>query len=361
LEEYIRKNQTQWHNPSALYANAVDAYASIDSARKGMLELLHGTGEFVFTSGGTESDNTAIFGSLRRKGGRIILSAGEHDAMMVPANSLKDSGYDVHFAPIKSDGTVDIDGFKALLNREVAFASVMHVSNETGGINDIKKLVRMTKTAAPDAIFHSDGVQAFGKIPVGLNSLGVDLYSVSAHKIHGLKGIGGLYIKKGVRLKPYILGGGQEKGLRSGTMNAPLVSSFFTAATMSQDNLDVKSASKRAILKFLADAITIALPETVVISNTENGAPHILTVAFKDVRGEVLLHSLEKHGIMVGNGSACSSRKESRFKDILGLDDAHGEGIVRFSVSEFTTLDDIKYASKCVIDEVNSLQNFTRK
>ena len=200
--------------------------------------------EGYFTSGGTESDNTALFCSKKAKGGRIIVGEGEHDAVINPAKQLQQQGFDVVFASIKKDGSVDEDKFAALLTPDTALVSVMHVSNETGAVNDIGRLVAMTKSVAPKALFHSDGVQAFCKIPVNLRALGVDMYSLSGHKIHGPKGIGALYVKKGASVHPLLYGGGQEKGFRSGTENTPLIFSFVTAAEQYAESFREKNSEK---------------------------------------------------------------------------------------------------------------------
>ena len=204
-----------YFNASALYAEAAEADRRITAARRKLSDILRaGGGEIYFTSGGTESDNTALFGAKKAKGSRIIVSEGEHDAVINPAKQLAQQGYDVVFAPIKPDGGVDEEAFSKLLTPNTSLVSVMHVSNETGAVNDIARLVRMTKSVSPKALFHSDGVQAFGKIKVDLRALGADMYSLSGHKIHAPKGIGALYVASGASVKPLLFGGGQELGFR---------------------------------------------------------------------------------------------------------------------------------------------------
>lgn len=362
LRVLTEANEKRWFNASALYKEASEESKTIRRARETLLGALKaGDGELYFLSGGTEADNTALFCTRKAKGSRVIVSEGEHDAVINPAKVLKEQGYDVIFAPIKSDGGVDEEKFAALLTSDVSLVSVMHVSNETGAVNDIAKLSAMTKRAAPKAIFHSDGVQAFGKIKVNLRSLGADLYTVSGHKIHGPKGIGALYVAKGAPVKPLVFGGGQEKGFRSGTENGPAIEAFAAAAERTMRNFEEDCSKKRRYLEYLREGLENGVPDVKIITDTERSAPHILTVAFGGVRGEVLLHALEERGILVGVGSACSSHRESRFKSLLGLDEAHRDGIVRFSVSAFNDFSEVATVVRETADAVARLKEYARK
>lgn len=353
----MQASEEEFFNPSALYKPSVALSVKIKNARDFIKSSLKAPeGELYFLSGGTEADNTALFCTRKAKGSRIIVGEGEHDAIFNSANQLAQQGYDVVFAPINSDGSINVVEFEKLLNDNVSLVSVMHVSNETGAVNDIAKLVKLTKRHSPKAVFHSDGVQAFGKIKVNLRALDVDLYTISAHKIHGPKGIGGLFVKKGTPIKPLIFGGGQEKGFRSGTENAPSILGFAEAVKTCFDNFDTDYSKKCAFRELLLAKLTKNIDDIVVLSPSENYAPNILTVAFKDARGEVLLHDIEDIGILVGIGSACSSHHESRFKGLLGLDDSHKDGIIRFSTSYENNPDDIDF----VVDTIkNSLEKLT--
>ena len=362
LRVLTEANEKRWFNASALYKEASEESKTIRRARETLLGALKaGDGELYFLSGGTEADNTALFCTRKAKGSRVIVSEGEHDAVINPAKVLKEQGYDVVFAPIKSDGGVDEEKFAALLTPDVSLVSIMHVSNETGAVNDIAKLSAMTKRAAPKAVFHSDGVQAFGKIKVNLRSLGADLYTVSGHKIHGPKGIGALYVAKGTPVKPLVFGGGQEKGFRSGTENGPAIEAFAAAAERTMRNFEEDCSKKRRYLEYLREGLENGVPDVKIITDTERSAPHILTVAFGGVRGEVLLHALEERGILVGVGSACSSHRESRFKSLLGLDEAHRDGIVRFSVSAFNDFSEVATVVRETADAVARLKEYARK
>lgn len=362
LRVLTEANEKRWFNASALYKEASEESKTIRRARETLLGALKaGDGELYFLSGGTEADNTALFCTRKAKGSRVIVSEGEHDAVINPAKVLKEQGYDVVFAPIKSDGGVDEEKFAALLTPDVSLVSVMHVSNETGAVNDIAKLSAMTRRAAPKAVFHSDGVQAFGKIKVNLRSLGADLYTVSGHKIHGPKGIGALYVAKSAPVKPLVFGGGQEKGFRSGTENGPAIEAFAAAAERTMRNFEEDCSKKRRYLEYLREGLENRVPDVKIITDTERSAPHILTVAFGGVRGEVLLHALEERGILVGVGSACSSHRESRFKSLLGLDEAHRDGIVRFSVSAFNDFSEVATVVRETADAVARLKEYARK
>ena len=286
-----------YFNASALYAEAAEADRAITAARRKLSDILRaGGGEIYFTSGGTESDNTTLFGAKKAKGSRIIVSEGEHDAVINPAKQLAQQGYDVVFAPIKPDGGVDEEAFSKLLTPNTSLVSVMHVSNETGAVNDIARLVRMTKSVSPKALFHSDGVQAFGKIKVDLRALGADMYSLSGHKIHAPKGIGALYVASGASVKPLLFGGGQELGFRSGTENTPMIAAFAAAAEEAEGKFEENYSKKRGLIEHLAKLLTNELGEEVrLVTDLSTSAPHILTVAFRGVRGEVLAQKRAVH------------------------------------------------------------------
>ena len=355
------ESKNDFFNPSALYKPSVALSVKIKNARERIKSALHaGEGELYFTSGGSEGDNTALFCTRKPKGSRIIVGLGEHDAIINGAAQLAQQGYDVVYAPINADGSVNVEEFKNLLTPNVALVSIMHVSNETGAINDIARLCKLTKKVAPNAVFHSDGVQAFGKIKVNLRALGVDLYTISAHKIHGPKGIGALYVKKGTPIKPLIYGGGQEKGFRSGTENAPCILGFAKTVEICMENFDSDFAKKAAFKAQLKEKLLSEIDDLQIISGDENFAPNILTVAFKDVRGEVLLHDIEDDGILVGIGSACSSHHESRFKSLLGLDENHKDGIIRFSISYENDENDIDFIVGRIKSSLEKLTGYKR-
>lgn len=335
----------EYYNPSALYSNASKVKGEIESVRGELLRTLHApAGELIFTGSGSEADNMALFCTKKWKNCKIIVSNGEHDAVYNSALELKQQGYDVQFVPIDKNGAVNICELEKMLDRDVALVSIMHASNETGAINDLKSIAKLVRSKSPKAVIHSDGVQALGKIEVNLRALDVDLYTVSGHKIHAPKGVGALYVKKGIFIRPLIFGGGQEKGYRSSTENVAAICAFGVANSKSQANFSQNYSINQSILEYFVRNLGNLVPSAHIVTPLENCLPNILTVAFQNIRGEVLLHALENDDIMIGIGSACSSHKESRFKKLLMLDDQHRDGIVRFSFSEFNT--------KCEVDIV---------
>jgi len=258
----------------------------------------------------------------------------------------------VVFAPLNKDGCIDVERFYELMTPDVSFVSIMHVSNETGNINAISELCHFAKSINPKVLFHVDGVQAFMKIDVSLQVLGVDMYTISSHKVHGPKGIGALICKKNLNLKPEIYGGGQEQGVRSGTENYPLIAGFIKAVRLTmpriENNLQIVTCKNNALLNELSQS---------GVSYEINGAgeksPYILSLSFVGVRGEVLLHMLEEYGILVSTGSACSTKKiGNRVLKAMGKNQQQIEGNLRIS---FDVADDIdvQYVSKAIKECVN--------
>lgn len=327
----------KYYNPSAMYHEALDVKNDLENARSVILNQIGGEGKLYFTSGGTESDNLAFFGTKKKRNSRVIISAVEHAAVYQSAMSLKQAGFDVCVAPVDGSGKIDIEAFSALLNADTSFVSVIHVSNETGAVNDIGELARLTKRVAPRALFHSDGVQAGGKIKIDLKSIPVDLYSLSAHKIGAPKGTGALYAAKGVHLNPIIVGGGQEDGVRSSTENTAGIMAFATAFAAAVPLIEKSAERLRAIAAYLRKRLG-AFDDVMVIS-PEDGSPYILSFASASVRGEVIEHALEREGVLVGTGSACSSNKSTRrIPEALNLQGKYASGMVRLSFSRFSSM-----------------------
>lgn len=327
----------KYYNPSAMYHEALDVKNDLENARSVILNQIGGEGKLYFTSGGTESDNLAFFGTKKKRNSRVIISAVEHAAVYQSAMSLKQAGFDVCVAPVDGSGKIDVEAFSELLNADTAFVSVIHVSNETGAVNDIGELARLTKRVAPRALFHSDGVQAGGKIKIDLKSIPVDLYSLSAHKIGAPKGTGALYAAKGVHLNPIIVGGGQEDGVRSSTENTAGIMAFATAFAAAVPLIEKSAERLRALAAYLRKRLG-AFDDVMVIS-PEDGSPYILSFASASVRGEVIEHALEREGVLVGTGSACSSNKSTRrIPEALNLQGKFASGMVRLSFSRFSSM-----------------------
>jgi len=329
-----------YYNPSSTYHEALFVKGNIEEARAHIIKAAGGgEGKLVFTSGGTESDNLALFGTRKPNKSKVIISAAEHSAVYHSAMELRRRGFEVCLCPVDGSGTVDEEAFCALLDQNISFVSIIHVNNETGAINDVKKLCALTKAANPSAVFHSDGVQALGKIAVNLGDLGVDLYSLSAHKLNAPKGCGALYIKKGLNLSPIVYGGGQEGGLRSSTENVGSIIAFADMVAYYVQNrilLSKKSAEIKQIIKASLSEIG-----EIRFLTGECASDYILTYSSSRLRGEVTQHALESEGIMVGTGSACSSSKASRrIAEAVGLCGKYLDGVVRLSFGRYNTLEE---------------------
>lgn len=345
LSDAERALHELYFNPSALYAGGIQTHGEIKRARKELLTLFGGGEHFemIFTSCGTEADNQAVFGSVRR--GNFVLSAGEHAAVYECAKELKNRGIEVRFAGLDADGSVDRGALLRLVDEQTALVSVIHVNNETGAVNPVFELAEQVKQKNPRALFMSDGVQAFGKIPVRLTK-NIDYYTVSAHKIGAPKGTGALIKRKNVALAPYLYGGGQESARRSGTENVFGILAFASAAkakvsSMKEDGERVRSYRERLFEKLDKERF-------VRISPVE-GTPYILTVSAKGLRGETLVRMLSDRGVYAGTGSACSSKKPySRVIEACGIDKELLNGVLRFSFSPETREEEIDEAAKTI-------------
>ena len=336
IRQYLTE---QYYNPSALYSPAVAVKMELDRARKTIADYLGVESECIYFCGsGTEADNTILAGVKKVKGGNLVISALEHSAVVAYAQRLENMGYELRVAPVDSSGKVIVDSLLDLVDDKTFLVSVMNVSNETGAINDIVPLSKRVKGKNPNVFFMSDGVQAFGKLRTKLRFSEVDAYTMSAHKIGGAKGCAAYYIRKGARVSPLLLGGGQERGMRPSTENVAGIIAFAEALrliTADTTFLDRVSEIRYRLIDFFEDE----MPEVIINTSTADSLPCILSVAFPDINSEILLHTLERDGIMVGIGSACdSNKKERRTATALGLPDNYKTGIMRFSFGVYNTL-----------------------
>lgn len=352
--EIYKECVQNFYNPSAAYKQAISVRKSLDEARQTITNLLGGkNGKLLFTSSATESNNTVFEGLHLRKGQVVLISKSEHPAVFHSAHRLEQKGIIVKDIPLNSVGQVDFEEFKKLMTSDVVLCSVMHVSNETGSINDIKKLCDYAKSVNPKVVFHSDGVQAFGKIKVNLFSLGVDLYTISAHKVYAPKGIAGLWIKNGIFVDPLLVGGGQETGLRSSTENVFGALAFAKSAQKAVSEIlenNAKLIKKRRNLIDLLQNSEISCDFS--INECESQSPYILSILFKGIKGEVLIHALEDDGILVSTGSACSSKKAgNRTLEAMGKTQEEIIGSVRISFSPYDDFDE-KYVADSIIKNV---------
>lgn len=345
-EDAVASAQTflteNYFNPSARYSGGFQVSTKLKTARESLLSKVADPAKFtlIFTSGGTEGDNTAIFSGARR--GNAVTTLGEHSAVYESFKELKNRGVESRFAPVNRDGSVNIDALLDLVDEKTSLVSVVHVNNETGAINDIAEIAKRVKEKNPRTLVHSDGVQAFGKLAFRLTPE-TDLYSVSAHKIGGLKGAGALILKKNLKLTPLLFGGGQEDGLRSGTENVFGIMAFHYAAERRYASL--KANGER--LMGIREKFYLALDgEIFTRISPEGGSPYILTVSAAGMRGEVLQRMLWERGVAVGTGSACSSKHpHSRILEACGYQKPVLDGVLRVSFAPETKEEDALLAA----------------
>ncbi|MBQ9039239.1 MAG: cysteine desulfurase [Clostridia bacterium] len=359
MERALRE---EWYNPSAVYKPSVEAFRSLRDARQRLLDAVGGAGcDAVFTSGGTESNNLAILGAVGRMRGRQVLavSAVEHPSVREAFSLLAEQGHDVRVIGVDAAGQLKWDELEAALDDGASLVSCMQVNNETGAVLDA---ARLHDTVNGRALIHVDGVQGFLRVPFDMKL--ADLYTVSSHKLHGPKGVGALVVKKGVRLKPHHVGGGQESGLRSGTENTPGIAGMDAAVAelvhMGSDMPEKLMAKKLRLVQ----AVREVVPDVIVNGpDPAAGAPHIVNLGFPGVRGEVMLHALEGDGVYVSTGSACSSKKlkVSGVLTAMGIRPQVAEWAVRFSLSPHTTEEEIDYAARRIGVQYDLLKRFQRR
>lgn len=351
-------------NPSSLHKIGLNAEKILNNARENIASFLYcKDNEIYFTSGGTESNNIAIQGAIKakkRNGKHIITTKLEHPSVINVIKEYEKEGYEVTYLSNDEYGRIDISELEESIKEDTILIAIIHINNEIGVIQDIKKISQIIKSKNPNIHFHVDGVQSFGKLNISVNELGVDSFSFSAHKIHGPKGIGGLYLRGKSRIEPIIFGGNQEKSLRSGTENIPAIAGFCKAVDITKDNLLKEKSEVEAIKTKFADYFIENISDIKINSPLdETGSSYILSVSFKDVRGEVLLHMLEDKDIYVSTGSACSSKsnKKSHVLKAIGINDNLIEGTIRFCFSYENINDDIDF----VLNEINKFVSDIRK
>ncbi|MDO4175925.1 MAG: cysteine desulfurase family protein [Bacillota bacterium] len=351
-EAMLRFMKQDFGNPSALYQLGIDAEKAIKNARGQVLDAAGpgGNRDVVFTSGGTEADNMAIFGaveSLKRQGNRIVTTEVEHPAVLECCSRLEKEGFEVVRVGVDRQCRLNMEQLENAINDRTILVTMMHVNNEVGTIMPVDKVREIMKHKGAPGLFHCDAVQSFGKLPLPGDA---DLISLSGHKIHGPKGSGALIISKGktaagrnINIPAYIVGGGQESGRRSGTENVPAIIGLGTAAEMSsREDAD----SFRALRERLAEGLKEKIEDIEINTPMDESCPSVLSISFRGTRGEVLLHTLEQDEIFVSTGSACSSNKkgQSHVLMAMGLKDKEIEGTLRFSLGRFNTEEDIDTA-----------------
>lgn len=346
-----------FYNPSAVYKQSVDVKREVENSRNKLLDFLGGLSDdkLIFTGSATEANNMVIFSQRNFAGKKYLFGAGEHPSVKECAKELEKRGYNVLFVPLDKSGRIDEEKYKQMLDSNVVFVSVQHVSNETGAVNNIKRLVSLAKKANPNVKFHSDGVQAFMKFPIDVQDLGVDYYTISAHKIGGAKGVGALYVKKGSKISPVVFGGGQEDGLRSGTENVFGIVSFALAAE--KMNADMKQNFEK--VSKMREELLSELSKVGVnyVVHGESGVPHTMNIMLeKSIRGETLVHALERRGILLSTGSACSATKHlNSTLEAMGVPNSEILASERISIGAYMDFD-AKLIAKIIKEEIDKLK-----
>ncbi len=357
-------------NPSSLHKLGVKSEKYIKKSRSQIAKALAvNEKEIIFTSGGTESNNFAIQGALpKHKKGKIITTAFEHPSVLNCVEQMGKKGYETHFLKIDALGKIDLKEIEKNLDMDTVLVSIMHINNEVGTIQPIEEIGQIIKTFntthGTRILFHVDAVQGYGKVKLFPKKAGVDLMSFSAHKINGLKGSGGLFIREGVTLTPLVYGGGQEKGVRPGTENIYGIYSLGKATEQAflniEENFQHVSQLKIKMIEYLKQNC-----DNIEVNGSEFDwmSPYILNVSFRGVKGEILLHTLEMKNIFISTGSACSSKKKSysHVLQAMQLDDERLDGAVRISFSKLNTIEEVISASEIICSEVNGLRRIIKR
>lgn len=368
VKDIVVKTMTEdFGNPSAMHKKGIEAEYYVKESAKILAGLLKvQEKEILFTSGGTESNNLALIGGAmanKRSGNHIITTSVEHAAVGQPAAYLEEQGFEVTYLPVDERGVVRMDALEAALRPDTILVSTMYVNNEVGSVMPVEEIGKLVHAKSPKALYHVDAIQAFGKYRIYPRKAGIDLLSVSAHKIHGPKGAGFLYINEKAKVQPQILGGGQQNGMRSGTDNVPGIAGLGAAAKEIYENFDKNIEHLYLLKEHLAEGLNTI--ENVRINGmaVREGAPQILSASFLGIRSEVLLHTLEDREIYVSAGSACSShkRKASGTLSAMGMPKEQKESTIRFSFSEENTIEEVDYCLDMLKEVVPMLRRYARR
>lgn len=356
-------------NPSSMHLKGVQAERHIKYARETLARLMKvSEKEICFTSGGTESDNLALIGCAManyRAGRHLITTQIEHPAILQTMHYLEDQGFEVTYLPVNEMGIISLEDLKKALRPDTILVSIMHTNNEIGSVEPIAEAGALIKQNSPGTLFHVDAVQGFGKARIYPKKMGIDMLSVSGHKIHGPKGVGFLYIGDRVKIHNIIYGGGQQKNLRSGTENVPGIAGLAKAAEIMYAQLDSDTERLYELKEYFVNGLAGLSDIQINGPALRDGAPHIVSVSVRGVRSEVLLHALEDRGIYVSAGSACASNKPhssgSATLKGIGLEKDLLDSTVRFSMSVFTTKEELDYTLKAMYDMIPLLRRYTRR
>ncbi len=348
IEAMTKTMESFYGNPSSLHRKGLDAERKMKEIRKTLSREIKGRpSEIIFTSGGTEGNNLAILGVLahmKGKNRRIITLPTEHKSVLNTFQELENNGFEVCYGKVDEKGRVDLFHLEELLQKNTALVSISYINNETGVVQSIEKIGQMMRENCPGAKLHVDAVQAFGKIDIDVKQSHIHLLTASAHKIHGPKGVGLLYIKEGIPIKPMFFGGAQEKAIRPGTENTPGIFGFGASIEALSKNKREAYESVLALKEYFVQRLKEEIEDVVYIKkDTGDESPYILNVSFLGVKSEVLLHSLESKGIYVSSGSACTSSEQSHVLRAVGVAAEVIDSAIRFSFSRYTTKEELDY------------------
>lgn len=353
-------------NPSSLHHKGVEAEAYLRYANETFAKILKvNEKEIFFTSGGTESDNIALVGAAmanHRTGRHLITTKIEHPAVLQPMSYLENQGFEVTYLSVDRQGKISLEELEQAVRSDTILVSVMYTNNEIGSVQPIAEAGALIKRKNPQTLFHVDAVQGFGKTRIYPGKMHIDMLSASGHKIHGPKGVGLLYVRDGAKVSPIMYGGGQQRGLRSGTENLPGIAGFAKAAELVYQDLEQDVDRMYGLRAKLTDGIK-TIPDVVINGCPgSEGAPHIVSASFRGVRSEVLLHALEERGIYVSAGSACAAHKPQPSATLraIGVEKELLEATIRFSLSGFTTEEEIAYTCQNLEEMVLNLRRYTR-
>lgn len=366
-EKMVKLLSEDYGNPSSLHMKGVYAEKYITEAKKTIAKTLKiEEKELIFTSGGTESNNLAIIGSAfanQRAGMHLITTSIEHPSVANPFLWLSENGFEVTYLGVDAFGRISLEELKNAIRPDTILVSIMHVNNEIGALQPIEEIGTLIKTVNPKTLFHVDAIQSYGKMQIFPKKWKIDLLSVSGHKIHGPKGSGFLFIKDKTKVRPLILGGGQQRGMRSGTENVPAIAGLAIAAEEMYQHLEDNRSHLFQLRDYFIEEAEKIDGVSVNGKKDHDAAPHIVSVSIEGVRAEVILHTLEDKNIYVSAGSACSSNKPaiSNTLQSIGLKKELLDSTVRFSFSIHTTKEELDYALEVMRDVIPMLQKYTRK
>ena len=368
VETMVKAMTEVYGNPSSASILGIEAGNVLKKSQEDIARIINAEpSEIYFTSGGTEGDNWAIFGTAygyKRSGKHIITTNTEHPAINLPLEALKEEGFEIEKIGVDEKGYIDIEELKSKIRKDTILVSVILANNETGTVQDIEKIGQAVKEANNDTLLHADAVQAFGKMKIDVKNSKIDMLSASGHKFGAPRGTGIFYMKKGLKVKPLMYGGGQQLNQRPGTENVAGAAAIAKAAEVCYKNLEENNEKIREIKKYIADRVLTEIPNTFINGDSiEKASPYVLNIGFMGLRSEVLLHALEAEGIYVSAGSACNSKKKVRSSVLsaMGKSDEEIEGSIRLSFSKFNTMEEAEYAVEKLKEQVALLRRFNRK